>query len=236
MEALTLEIRYLRAVTLECMRAVHDAGFEPLPQMHELLLDLCLSPVAPDYPGVHQLVMYRVLRDGVALARRLLRRADAYPPFMQLGLDMLSRLGAWSDVAQVYVAAKEPLRAARVIVARNIATDDRVVAAVVALATQMDAESMEWERHGRKAFLLKLARQRKETEDAENAAHQRPSQVATVPPAGTTEMTPVAGIDCGPVTEEAFLALDRTLRQRSLIAPLVTQMLGQVKTRSRPSA
>jgi len=71
----------------------------------------------PDYFRLHQLLMFRAIDDRVSTALQLVSLESKYPPAFQMGLDMLSRLNAITDIVNVYIAKQQPLVAAKHIVA-----------------------------------------------------------------------------------------------------------------------
>eukprot|EP00658_Telonema_sp_P-2_P075755 TRINITY_DN6548_c0_g1_i1.p1 TRINITY_DN6548_c0_g1~~TRINITY_DN6548_c0_g1_i1.p1 ORF type:complete len:144 (+),score=17.75 TRINITY_DN6548_c0_g1_i1:3-434(+) len=65
------------------------------------------------YFRLHQLLMYKALEDHVPTALQLISLHSDYPPAFQLGLDILSRLRAHSEIIMVFLSKGMPLRAAK---------------------------------------------------------------------------------------------------------------------------
>ncbi|MES1907561.1 MAG: hypothetical protein MHM6MM_000658 [Cercozoa sp. M6MM] len=78
-------------VVCELARSVTRARLEIGTALSHCIAQLCLQ--SRRFYDLHQLLQYHVLPDEATLAAVLLRRSEVYPPFLQLGLDMLRRLG-----------------------------------------------------------------------------------------------------------------------------------------------
>ncbi|KAJ3183047.1 hypothetical protein HDU87_007469 [Geranomyces variabilis] len=112
---------YLTSCLFEYIASLSVAARQTVqPCFHELVCDLLLRDNR--HTELHQLVQYNVVEDSAAVARRLLARGDVYAPFKQLGLDMLKRLDANNEVADVLLNRGEFLDALRYAVSRSVTT------------------------------------------------------------------------------------------------------------------
>ncbi len=83
------------------------------PALNQLLIDLLVTDSR--YFELHQYLQYHVLRDSLAFAKRLIRLKSVYPPGYQLGLDMLYRLGAFTEMMRILLGNKQVLEALQLV-------------------------------------------------------------------------------------------------------------------------
>ncbi|KAJ3012454.1 hypothetical protein HKX48_006275 [Thoreauomyces humboldtii] len=111
------KLSYVTACLLEYMASV--AAIQPVQScLHELLADLLVRDRR--YAELHQYVQYNVVGDSLAVAHILLSTGTKYRPFEQLGLDMLKRLDADVDVAEILLARGQVLDALRYTMSRGV--------------------------------------------------------------------------------------------------------------------
>eukprot|EP00286_Rhodomonas_abbreviata_P012490 CAMPEP_0181318796 /NCGR_PEP_ID=MMETSP1101-20121128/17203_1 /TAXON_ID=46948 /ORGANISM="Rhodomonas abbreviata, Strain Caron Lab Isolate" /LENGTH=754 /DNA_ID=CAMNT_0023426301 /DNA_START=195 /DNA_END=2462 /DNA_ORIENTATION=+ len=99
-QAKAVEDDYLIAVTTEYLLALSSRGLMAETVMVEFLLSLIVEASPPRYNVLHQLLQYHVMQDSLSVAQRLLELEPAYPPALQLALDMLHRLKAHEQVME----------------------------------------------------------------------------------------------------------------------------------------
>jgi hypothetical protein len=106
--------RYLKAVCMEYIKTLALCGIPLQAYMIRFLIDILIYAVPPDYTTLHQYLQYHVIEDHIPIALQLLQFKAQYPPAFQLALDMLSRLKAYPEIVEVFVAHDMPMRAAQV--------------------------------------------------------------------------------------------------------------------------
>jgi hypothetical protein len=103
---------YLLYALLEYARSLIQHGDALSDPIQRCIVNIFLQ-TPPNYFRLHQLLMYRAVDDHIPTALQLITLESQYPPAFQMGLDMLSRLGAQNEIVQVLVAKRLPLAAAK---------------------------------------------------------------------------------------------------------------------------
>ena len=103
---------YLLYALLEFARSLIQHGDSLSDAIQRCIVNMFLQ-TPPNYFRLHQLLMYRAVDDHIPTALQLITLESQYPPAFQMGLDMLSRLGAQNEIVQVLVAKRLPLAAAK---------------------------------------------------------------------------------------------------------------------------
>jgi hypothetical protein len=103
---------YLLYALLEYARSLIQHGDSLSDSIQRCIVNMFLQ-TPPNYFRLHQLLMYRAVDDHIPTALQLITLESQYAPAFQMGLDMLSRLGAQNEIVQVLVAKRLPLAAAK---------------------------------------------------------------------------------------------------------------------------
>ncbi|KAI8922046.1 colon cancer-associated protein Mic1-like-domain-containing protein [Powellomyces hirtus] len=112
-----ISLTYLTTCLLEYIASVSLVQ-RVQPYFHELLADLLVR--SERYAELHQYVQYNVVEDSMAVAQLLLSRGQSYKPFEQLGVDMLKRLDANTEVGDILLSCGEVLDALRYTMSRGV--------------------------------------------------------------------------------------------------------------------
>ncbi|KAJ3090072.1 hypothetical protein HK102_004748 [Quaeritorhiza haematococci] len=75
------------------------------------------------FAELQQYIQFRVIEDSIPLARLLLSKEDEFPPYGQLGVDMLKRLNANDEVVDALITRGKVLDALRFVINHRILRD-----------------------------------------------------------------------------------------------------------------
>ena len=138
-EPVNFPAKYLLYSLLEYTRSLIKHQQRISDVMQRIFVDMFINGPEPDYYRLHQLLMYRVIDDHVSVALQLLGLEKKYPPAFQMALDMLFRLNAHTQIVNVFIVKRMPLRAARYILVNGIAQSP--VAEVLQCAVEVEEET-----------------------------------------------------------------------------------------------
>ena len=72
--------------------------------MHDFLVDMLMHCAPPEFHRLHQFIQFQAIASQVSTAFQLLKVEDRWPPSFQLAMDMLSKLKAYAEMIEVYLA------------------------------------------------------------------------------------------------------------------------------------
>jgi hypothetical protein len=117
-ESKRLDSKYLVALVMEYIRSLNYYGLPVDHALYQFIINLLVKHGR--FYQLHQFLQYHVVADSVHAACQLLSLEQSYAPAYQLALDMLNRLGAYSDIVEVLLARGSLLDALRYSRARNV--------------------------------------------------------------------------------------------------------------------
>jgi hypothetical protein len=120
---------YLLNAIIEYARSLVENGEKLSDAVQRCLIHMLLRTPSPDLFRLHQLLIFRCIEDHIPTALQLISLSNVYPPALQMGLDMLSRLEASNEIVQVLIAKRMPLTATKFVC--SVAMKDAPVADIL---------------------------------------------------------------------------------------------------------
>ena len=117
------KIQRLISILLEYSRSLEERQLSVQHFLNEILINLLVQNGS--WYQLHQLLQYHVIADSKPLACLLLSLESAYPPALQLALDMLTRLGNSSEeICEILLSKNRVLSAIRYAANRGLINND----------------------------------------------------------------------------------------------------------------
>uniref|UniRef100_A0A7S4D003 Mic1 domain-containing protein n=1 Tax=Eutreptiella gymnastica TaxID=73025 RepID=A0A7S4D003_9EUGL len=119
-KAQACSVKYFSAAVVEYLRSLEHYKIPLEGLMHDFLVDMLMHCAPPEFHRLHQFIQFQAIASQVSTAFQLLKVEDRWPPSFQLAMDMLSKLKAYAEMIEVYLARGKVVAAVELMIRFNV--------------------------------------------------------------------------------------------------------------------